>query len=165
MAKAGSSEARPIMTISKKGRKMNAKERHRLVSLCVCGMCLLMLVGCGQTDDRRSLEGTVTLDGVPLAEGNIALRPLPGTGGPTAGGNITEGKFAISPEQGTFVGTFRVEITATRKTGRKVMDPILQTEIDETEQFIPVRFNRQSELTAEVTADGPNRFEFALNSE
>jgi hypothetical protein len=123
----------------------------------------MQLAGCGQTSDRQSLDGVVTLDGVPLAKGNVALRPLPGTKGPTAGGAIMEGKFSVAPEKGAFVGAFRVEITAARKTGRKVPS-ITGNMVDEVEQFIPVRYNRQSRLTAEVTENGPNRFEFALDS-
>ncbi len=130
----------------------------------VCGLGLLLLAGCGRSSDRQALEGTVTLDGAPLAEGSITLRPLPGTRGPTAGGKISDGKFSVSPEGGTFVGTFRVEITASRKTGRKVKDPRFGREVDEVEQYIPRRYNHQSELTAEVTAEGPNQFKFALTT-
>lgn len=129
----------------------------------VCGLGLLLLAGCGGSSDRQALEGTVTFDGVPLAEGSIVFSPLPGTRGPTAGGQVNDGKFSVSPKGGTFVGTFRVEITATRKTGRKVMDPMLGKEVDDITQYIPMRYNRQSELTAEVT-EGSNQFEFALTS-
>ena len=61
-------------------------------------------------------------------------------------------------------GKYRVEIGASRKSGRKVPHPISQQPIDELEQFLPERYNLQSTLTAEVTAAGPNRFEFALES-
>ena len=136
----------------------------RLAGCCMGGICLLLLAGCSSSSERRALEGTVMLDGDPLAEGSITLRPLLGTPGPTAGGKITKGKFSISTNQSTFVGTFRVEITALRKTGGKVMDPILDREIDQYEQYIPSRYNQQSELTREVTDTGPNRFEFKLTS-
>jgi len=131
----------------------------------VGGICLLLLAGCGSSGDRRALEGTVTLDGVPLAEGYITFLPQPDTGGPTAGGKITQGHFSISTKGGTFVGTFRVEISATRKTGRKVMDAMLGRKVDEIVQYLPTRYNQQSKLTAQVQGDGPNRFEFTLSSE
>ena len=144
---------------------MKRKSGYQPARAAVCGICLLLSAGCGWESGRRALEGTVTLDAQPLAEGSISFRPLPGTSGPTAGGKITEGKFSVSPEGGTFVGTFRVEITASRKTGRKVPDTIMAGEVDEVVQFIPARYNRQSELTAEVTDAGPNRFEFPLSSQ
>ena len=34
--------------------------------------------------------------------------------------------------------------------------------IDGIEQFLQLRYNRQSELTSEATASGSNQFEFAL---
>ena len=129
-----------------------------------CVWIVLLLIGCGQQGDRQRLEGTVTLDGAPLAEGQITFLPQPGTKGPTAGGQITEGHFSIPHEGGTFTGKFLVKITATRKTGKQVKNYALNEMIDEIEQFLPFRYNRQSELTAEVNASGPNQFEFALTS-
>ena len=110
---------------------VNRKTGNGLVSWCVTGLCLLLLAGCGPQSDRSSLEGTVTLNGQPLAEGSIALRPLPGTRGPTAGGKIANGTFAILPAQGTFTGTFRVEITASRKTGKQTKDAMLDIMVDD----------------------------------
>ncbi|MBU4270334.1 MAG: hypothetical protein KKA28_00475 [Planctomycetes bacterium] len=130
----------------------------------VPGFCLLILLGCTPATERQALEGTVALDGAPLAEGSILFLPQPGTKGPTSGGKIAQGRFSISPAGGAFSGVFRVEITAVRNTGRKVMDPRMGNLIDETEQFIPVRYNRESELTAQVSEQGPNQFEFALES-
>ena len=129
-----------------------------------CVGFVLLLIGCGQQGDRQRLEGTVTLDGAPLAEGQITFVPQPGTKGPTAGGPISEGYFSIPHDGGTFTGTFLVKITATRKTGKQVMNYALNEMIDEIEQFLPLRYNRQSELTREVTDSGPNQFEFALKS-
>ena len=121
-------------------------------------------IGCGDTP-RQSLEGTVTVDGRPLAEGMIQFRPLPGTPGPTAGNKIRDGRFSIASERGTFSGKFRVEITAKRETGQKVPDELSDTMVDQFEQYLPARYNSQSELVAEVTDTGPNEFQFELASE
>ena len=83
---------------------VNRKTGNGLVSWCAIGLCLLLLAGCRSQSDRSSLEGTVTLNGQPLAEGSIALRPLPGTRGPTAGGKITNGTFAIVSGTGNVRG-------------------------------------------------------------
>ena len=133
----------------------------------VLGFGLLILLGCSQSGGRQSLEGTVTLDGVPVAEGSIVFLPQAGTKSPTCGGTISEGQFSIAPAGGAACGTFRVEITALRNTGRKVTSFYMGQSIekDESEQYIPARYNSQSELTAPVTEQGPNRFEFALKSE
>jgi hypothetical protein len=111
-----------------------------------------------------ALEGTVTLDGQPLERGAIRFRPLADTAGPTAGGDIVQGKFVVTEFGGAFAGEYQVQIVATKPTGRKVLDPRSKSQIDEYAQFLPARYNSRSQLRAEVTADGPNRFEFALVS-
>lgn len=131
--------------------------------------CCVVMCGCNH-DGRQSLEGTVTLDGQPLPTGDITFFPVPGTPGPTAGGKIVEGRFSISAEGGTMAGTFRVQITARRKTGKQVFDPTAQMMdpnakngmIDQYEQYLPSRYNQQSELTADVIQGGKNVFDFPL---
>lgn len=131
------------------------------------------LVGCGGSDGRLGLKGTVTLDGQPLTEGAIVFIPEPGTQGPAAGGKIVDGQFTVAAAKGTMTGAFRVKITALRKTGKKVFDPTAQMQgsgardelVDELKQYIPARYNSKSELTADVVDGGKNRFEFALDSE
>jgi hypothetical protein len=129
----------------------------------LCAIVLPISLGCGH-GGRMSVEGTVTLDGRPLEKGSIQFSPLPGTKGPTAGGDIVNGKFNILPVGGPFAGKFTVQINAVGLTGRKILDPRSNTMVDEYAQCLPARYNSQSELQAEVTANGPNRFDFALTS-
>jgi len=132
---------------------------------CAVGFCLVVLTGCGSPSGRQALGGTVLIDGQPLSVGSVRFRPLAGTKGPTAGGQIRAGKFSVAPDQGVLAGKFRVEITATRKTGSKMPAALGDGMVDVMEQYIPVRYNRQSELVAEVTDTGPSQFEFALSSQ
>jgi hypothetical protein len=140
---------------------MTSRDVRRLTRLAIG---LLMLSGCSRTAGRQALEGTVTLDGAPLTEGSILFRPQGDTKSPTCGGKISQGRFSIAPKGGAACGTFRVEITAVHSTGRKVTRPQDGKLIDESEQFIPARYNRQSELTATVGDNGSNRFPFVLKS-
>jgi hypothetical protein len=121
------------------------------------------LLGCHKTD-RLSIEGTVTLDGKPLEKGDIQFYPLPGTTGPSAGAQIVDGKFTIAPSGGTFAGSFVVEISSVRLTGRKIPDHRGDGMIDERVQYLPVRYNTQSELRAEVKSGESNHLEFAMKS-
>jgi len=130
----------------------------------VSSLSMLFVIGCGKTTNRLALEGAVTLDGQPLTEGSIAFLPQQGTKGPVTGGRIDDGQFSVSPNKGAFQGNFLVKITAGRKTGRQEKDPFGNL-FDVREQYLPARYNRQSELTAEVTSSGPNQFEFDLRSE
>ena len=124
---------------------------------------LLLFAGCGQSE-RHALQGSVTLDGQPLPEGSIRFIPLEGTNGPSAGGQIKEGRFAVESDKGVFPGSFRVEIISSRETGRKAQDRVTGEMTTIKAQFLPPRYNRNSELTADVKKSGPNEFEFALES-
>ena len=143
---------------------MNTSIWMRLSIVCISffTLCLLTIVGCGGGDQRKSLQGTVSFNGQPLSHGRITFRPIQDTGGPTAGAKIVDGQFTITPDQGTFSGMFRVEITAWRKTGRTTRDPD-EGQVPQSVQYIPQQYNAQSELRAEVTIDGPNKFNFQLH--
>ena len=126
---------------------------------------LLAVAGCDSGDGRLEVSGTVTLDGEPLPSGSISFRPMQGTHGPTGGGEIVDGRFSIRSDKGVMPGSYRVEISATRKTGKKVMDTILQTEVDEIVQYLPDKYNKDSELVRELTEAGPNELTFELTSQ
>ena len=125
-------------------------------------LVLILAAGCG-TSQRKSLQGNVTLDGQPLPSGRIAFHPVQDTPGPTAGAEISEGRFSIHRDKGSFAGTFRVEITAWRETGKKFRDPN-GTVVSPSVQYLPPRYNEHSELRAEVTVGGSNEFDFQLHS-
>ena len=70
-------------------------------------------------------------------------------------------------DQGPVAGKHVVSITAFSKTGRQF--PAVQPAppgqmIDETEQYIPAKFNKRSELRVEIT-EGDNEANFPLTSE
>ena len=136
----------------------------RRLAYCLIGMVAMGLSGCNRTE-RLPLEGRVTLDGQPLPKGYVRFSPAPGTPGPTAGGEIIDGKFLIAPDGGPLAGKFRVEITAMRLTGRRVLDPRTNKMTEEYAQCLPGRYNSRSELETEVSPSGPNQFQFSLTSE
>ena len=125
---------------------------------------LLALVACACTpsssphkEDTYPVRGTVTLDGAPLADGEIqfitretaALDVLP----------IKGGKF----EGQAKAGQRRVEIKAYRE---EQVVPMPGADPQPTRvNYLPAKYNTQSELTEQVTADGPNEFTFELVSE
>jgi hypothetical protein len=127
-----------------------------LMALIVCA------AGCG--NGRQGVEGVVTVDGQVLSRGYISFRPVPPTHGPTAGTEVIDGRFSVASAKGPLAGTFCVEITASRPSGPKLVDDFSGKLVDSYEQFLPTRYNSLSELTAEITDEGPNRFDFALDS-
>ena len=126
-------------------------------------LATLLVVGCEQ-NLRQAVSGTVTLDDQPLPKGTIRFVPQPGTSGPTAGGDIVDGRFSIPPEGAPFAGEFRVEITAFRPSGVMRRDPD-EGEYELHEQYLPARYNDRSELTATVKKGEPNELSFELKSD
>lgn len=123
------------------------------------------LAGCGggEVDGRVAVSGVVTLDGQPLDEGQVTLRPL--GPGPAVSGTIEGGEFRLPPSAGPAVGPYVVEVDAVRPTGRTIESPDFYGEtIEETTNIIPPRYNRQSTLQVEVVAEGENRFDFPVTS-
>lgn len=144
-------------------------QRIRVFLPTICLLVIVATCGCGGGPKRLPVEGTVTVDGQMLESGQFTLIPLEGTRGPTAGAEIVDGKFSIASNGGPLAGTFRVEIMAAQTvTGKKQSGINFSTGevevIEETRQLLPPRYNSNSELTAEVTLDGPNHFDFELQS-
>ena len=137
---------------------MDRRLRFVLLSLLA-----VILAGCGDSG-RQSLQGTVTLDGQPLEAGYIRFRPEPGSSSPTAGGEIAGGRFSIGRQGGTMAGRFRVEITASRPVGRTFVDIETGEKVQDVEQYLPARYNSQTELEVEVAPGGGNTFQFDLHS-
>jgi hypothetical protein len=87
-------------------------------------LCLVACAGCGGSL-TQAVSGTVTLDGAPLATGEIEFAPEPGTKGPAAGATIENGRFDVpAVEQGLRTGgTYAVRITSLAGRGNFAKDP------------------------------------------
>lgn len=113
---------------------------------------LALAAGCSRSEFVE-VTGTVTWQGKPVEIGEIIFSPLNKSVAPV-GGRIRDGAYRLLAKP----GKAQVQIQAVRKTGKR--DPKEGFEI--TELYIPRRFNDESELEAEVTLDGDNRFAFDL---
>ena len=116
----------------------------------------LLTVGCGTS--KPIMEGTVTLDGVPIEKGVIVLTPPDGKG-QTAGCGITAGRYRMQASQ----GTVQVSIMAERKDG-KMPDPMSPGSgalIDRYVNYVPERYNSKSELMVTIKP-GMNKHDFTL---
>ncbi len=118
------------------------------------------LGGCFRHGDQKTVSGTVTVDGKPLAVGTINFRPAKARTGPSSGGAIQEGKFYISTTKGLQPGKYRVIVQAFRETGRIIHD-MLKGDVPER---VPIVFAQTMPLEAEVVADRKNHFEFRLTT-
>ena len=119
----------------------------------------ISLTGCGEAGPATyPVSGTVTLDGQPLEKGRIVFRDTERKIS-SAGGPITNGEFSFRSQS----ATMRVEINARREIPGKFVSPAPGEKVPLTEETIPARYNKESELTKEVT-EGENEFKFELTS-
>jgi hypothetical protein len=118
------------------------------------------MAGCGGPE-RQAVHGTVTLDGTPVDGGTINFLPVDGKPDSVARGDIKAGSYSIPAGQGPVVGAYRIEIRWMRKTGRMVSG--FGTQAPEMASVIPDRYNRMSELKADIKP-GDNSLDFDLKS-
>jgi len=129
-------------------------------------LALSTMTGCssGKIDEIQTLpvEGTVTLDGQPLAMATVQFQPQSGEGRSSAGRTDDTGHFELifdSDRNGALPGAHRVSITAVREVPGK------QDEEGNalTEQIVPAKYNARSTLTAQVS-ESTSSYDFALTS-
>ena len=115
---------------------------------------LAILCGCGDAGPQTyEVSGDVSVDNQPLEEGYITFNPTQ-PDDPAAAGPITKGKykFKVTP------GSKKVEITANRRLEGKKDALGMQM----TEQYLPKKYNQQSELKAEITEGENSAVDFDL---
>lgn len=115
-------------------------------------LLLPLWIGCSG-DGKVPVSGTVTWNGEAVIEGNIIFTAVDPAIGPDAS-DIIDGRFAFRSTP----GEKRVEIFADRAVGK--VDAVMNTQ--RREQYIPTRYNEETELTVNVIAGGDNQFNLAL---
>jgi hypothetical protein len=118
----------------------------------------LVVAGCGTSGlPTAKLEGTVTLDGTPIATGGIQFRPKDPKGqAPPAGAVISDGKYSA---KGVPIGKVVVMVTATKETGKTITQG--SDSRPEAVNIIPQKYQKGIEI--DVTGDNPNQ-NFELKS-
>jgi hypothetical protein len=108
----------------------------------------VVLAGCSSKPAGGTVKGKVTLDGQPLATGQILFVAVD-QGVPSAEATVTAGQFeALVPP-----GEKRVEVRAPKVTGKKKMyDTPDSPTVDTVVELLPAKYNVNSEL--KLTVDG-----------
>lgn len=136
---------------------------YRLIGLWIFFSSLILSGGCGG-GTQASVAGKVTLDGQPVENGLITFVPMDKSKGQTAGASISNGNYKIDSTNLPSPGTYRVEIIAKIKTGKKIPAGSPSppgTMIDETIDGIPLKYNKKSTLIQEFKV-GTNTCDFVL---
>ena len=130
------------------------------IAIALIGLHFLTLGCSGGVERTGRVFGEVTMDGVPLAEGQIRFFAV--DGGIGTDGVVTNGKYDIKPRDGMSAGKFRVEFSLEKKTGKKILDRDggpgdMKEEMIET---LSAKFNRNSTIQIEYDpkADRPHDF-------
>ncbi|MGI9430092.1 MAG: hypothetical protein ACR2NM_15640 [Bythopirellula sp.] len=107
-------------------------------------------VGCG--GGGCTVSGEVTLDGQPLSNGRIALRPAAKMAGfRPVSAEIDSGSFQFESSQKIVPGSYVVIVKAWRPTGKKLpIEEGASEPEDEYEQYLPLKYNTRSELAVEL---------------
>ena len=124
--------------------------------------------GCGSPEGPElPVTGRVTLDGTPLADGEVTFEAADGRDR-SYYGRIEAGEFSFE----STVGLKRVRISQLERVDDPdgvpgtPGDPVgPENPAFRMEERIPARYNVQSELEVEVTQGGPNEFTFDLTSD
>ncbi len=137
------------------------RDQLRILRLMLLGAFTLSLaMGCGESGpDLCSVEGTVTLDGQPLAKAIVDFQPDGGGERSSYDGQTDEaGHYllhATASQKGAEPGNYTVHITLPKRADD---DPNAKTA-----PKLPAKYNTQSELKATVK-DGMNTFDWPLTS-
>jgi hypothetical protein len=134
-------------------------------------LTLLFMTGCGDKSTsvdllpRLAVSGSVNLDSKPMPEGRIVFEPTADIKGPTAiaVADIKDGKYMIDRAQGPVPGKHKVSITSRPSNTIGVNDMPGPAPKREAEK-IPARYNTQTTLTKDISADSPNQFDFEVTS-
>jgi len=123
----------------------------------------LLLAGCSQSP-TRGVSGEVSYKSEPIKEGSIEFIPIEGTGGPSVGAPIKDGKYDIPAAKGPLAdGTYRVKLLAMRNTGKFPPGPRYAKSGPMMEDIIPAEYNIQSKLQVKIDPKAnPNRLDFNL---
>jgi len=122
----------------------------------------LLLAGCSRLP-TRGVEGDVTWNGAPIEDGAIDFIPVAGTGGPSVGAAIANGKYSVPADKGPLAGgTYRVEMRAVRDTGKFPPGPRYAKSMTVREDIIPAEYNTASKVQKKIENSNPNRIDFHL---
>ena len=127
----------------------------------------IVLPGCGTKGglSMKVVHGTVTAGGQTVDTGMVRFVPIQLTKGPASAGRIENGQYRVVARGGVPLGKHRVEVTALKKTGRKLKarGPFEEQMIDETVPMAPEQYaGSNSPLEFELTADSSGEHNIEL---
>lgn len=141
------------------GWKKIALRRGLLWACLLSGLGLFTFAGCGGNGDGLApVSGTVTLDGVPLADAEVIFRPV--NGRPSFGKTDATGNYQLrysAEKMGALLGSHSVTIST---AGDQPDDEDAPT----GKEKVPAEYNSRTTLSAQVTAGMKDPINFDLKT-
>jgi hypothetical protein len=145
--------------------------RCSLCTVIVLLLCGLLLTGCGNSTGSGTVRttGVVTFDGQPVAGANVIFYPVAASDPALASQAVTdpEGKFQLGTyagggkfKPGIAPGQYTVAIT-------KLDTAAIKSTLAPPKHLLPRKYEnpKTSKLTADVSSERENNFEFSLSPE
>lgn len=120
-------------------------------------LLLVLVAGCSKGKPVGDVQGKVTVNGQPLAEGAVRFIPVNGDTAAT-GGLIRNGEFQVEVP----VAKQRVEISSNIVDKEKTPPNATADQIV-MKSLVPARYNSQSNVTLDVVS-GVNEVEYKLTN-
>jgi hypothetical protein len=121
------------------------------------------MAGCGESGPKRyAVSGAVKWQGKPLDQGSItflAEDPSLGSGG---GALIMDGKYNIPAQNGLLPGRYKVSIASPDPKKAADPDALPGAPGPVYKDRIQPKYNVKTTLTADIKAEGPNKFDFEV---
>ena len=118
-------------------------------------LALVFICGCGGSQSQP-VSGIVTMDEKPLAGVKVIFAPAEGGRRNSVGKTDETGAYSLVytvRDNGAIAGKYKVLISKKKTVKERDVETL------------PAKYNRESILSADVTATGNNKFNFDLESE
>lgn len=149
--------------LSTSGRRQSDKTFRRRASRTACaalGAVALAVLGCGGSEQKATISGSIQWDGDSIETGEIIFAPVEGTpASARVRGHIKAGSYEIAGVNGLRPGKYRIEIYGYRnRDGSSRPIDFSDAEAD-YEQFVPVQHNKGSRALIEINPGDDVRVE------
>ncbi|WP_052639845.1 hypothetical protein [Zavarzinella formosa] len=124
--------------------------------------CLAMSGGCGPTDGRRAVKGTVTYQGKPVENGTITFQTTTTPPAMAGGAPIQDGKYEIPADKGLEPGKYRVLISAAGPPAKLTPAERAAGVSARASELIPPKYNTESTLMADIKPGASDPVDFSL---
>jgi hypothetical protein len=136
--------------------------RQILGWLCVCAAAAGP-AGCDRGPKRYAVSGEVRWRGRPLDRGAITFLPEDPALGASGGALIKDGRYSIPARGGLLPGRYKVLVTSADPGKAADPDAPPGPSGPLPKDRVQPRYNAQTVLTAELTAEGPKTFDFDVD--